>query len=430
MRVFIVAKQRKPGKKLEDFDKEEGEAKDKARDRRRGDVDYTDFQHDPVLEDEYFGGFRPTDDRSEGSLKARPERAKVLFLLPVEQRGFSRYRQRSPGWADDRLWGLVDGQTPELYQFLTGRGSWPKWRKIKPQRATGNQVNFPFVHQAIRRAEQQRPTVTPERDRADELERQEKRQARLEEWTDPNAGPSAAFARGIRHEEYVWFLSRSIERRVQKLFNRQHKPSAKLEAKRLPVLKRVKANPRLTKEYLNRGLRSVKDARREFGEHETAKFLAKGGHLHFCLPEKTAKMLDKGGVRSLLSRVTQVGHTIWVTAVPSKKKGIAKRMGRPLVYERPMTAAERKARERAMQVKAPAPNRRIRPDAGRRPHPPPAASGSFFSEVTVRSLSSRVTRSGNMIHVLAVPTPRRSKEPLIGEIMISCKPRSENGARD
>src|SRR5262249_16407644 len=105
-RVFIVAKQRKPGKKLEDFDKEEGEAKDKARDRRRGDVDYTDFQHDPVLEDEYFGGFRPTDDRSEGSLKARPERAKVLFLLPVEQRGFSRYRQRSPGWADDRLWGL------------------------------------------------------------------------------------------------------------------------------------------------------------------------------------------------------------------------------------------------------------------------------------------------------------------------------------
>src|SRR5262249_51395466 len=190
-------------------------------------------------------------------------------------------------------------------------------------------------------------------------------------------------------------------------------------------LKRVKANLLLREDYLARGLRSVKDARREFGEHETAKFLAKGGHVHFCPPEKTAGMMDKAGVRHLLSNITRTGRgMILVTAAPPRKKSPAKRMGRPPVYERPMTAAERKARERAMQVKAPAPNRRPRPDAARRPHPPPAASGSFFSEGIVRSLSSRVTRSGNMIHVQAVPTRRRSKEPLIGEIMISCKPKT------
>src|SRR5262249_182928 len=175
----------------------------------------------------------------------------------------------------------------------------------------------------------------------------------------------------------------------------------------------------------------AKDALREFGERETARFLAEGGHVHFCPPEKTTRMMDKGGVRHLLSHVTRTGGMILVPAVASTKKTAGKRMGRPRLYdERPMTAAERKAHSRAMQaVKAPAPNRRPRPDADRRPHPPPAASGSFSSEGTVRSLSSRVTRSGNMILVTAFPTPRRSKEPLIGEIMISCKPRSETPPR-
>jgi hypothetical protein len=88
----IVAKSRKKrhlGKKLEEFDRKERESRENSSYRE---LDFTDHAPAPVLEDEYFGGFQPSEkqERDEGPGGHR--------LWP-EQRGFSRYRQPDPGWA-------------------------------------------------------------------------------------------------------------------------------------------------------------------------------------------------------------------------------------------------------------------------------------------------------------------------------------------
>jgi hypothetical protein len=166
-----------------------------------------------------------------------------------------------------------------------------------------------------------------------------------------------------------------------------------------------------------------------------AKFFAKGGLVTYCPAETTTRMLTKRGVKTALHTITKVGHTIWITATPFGLKIVAKRMGRPRAYkEQPMTAAQRKARSRAMQVKTSAPNGRPRPDAidGHALHR--SASGLPTTrrarrKTMNRELSSRVTRSeDNMIHVVGFPTPKGSK-PLIGELTITAKPRLETVPR-
>ena len=379
--------QSRPSKRFEKVIKEQADHKDRVRranDERRQNVNFVDLQPDPILEDEFFGGFRPSDDRSEGSLKARPERARVLFLLPVEQRGFARHRQRSPGWAAEPTW-LTDGQTEERARLLARANAWPKWRKTSAATA---KPDHPGARRLTRLAEQQRPTVTPERDRDDDVARQDSRQARLERPTNSNAGPSTTFARGVRHTEYAQFLSRSGEQRTQKLVTGGFKPSKALQAERFPKLKRVPLNPAVTNEYLSRRLRSEKDHARMLGV-----LLSRGVQVQVCPPETLAAKVRKP------------------------------KIGRPRVYDRPMMVAERKAVSRAMQVKAPAPNRRVRPDADWRPHPPPSASGFFYPNraglMRIIGCSSRIgIIEHGVIRMVALLTPRRATSSLIGAMAI------------
>src|SRR5262249_26928243 len=136
-------------------------------DRER--VDFTDYTPDPSLEDEFFGGFKApaTSDQAADAVwrktatgwRRRVEPSpwnRVWGRIDIDRGRLAR--QVAPKrWADDGLWGWVDGQTPEFYQFLKTCGRWPDWRKIKPQKATSNQVVFPFAQQAIRLAEQTLP---------------------------------------------------------------------------------------------------------------------------------------------------------------------------------------------------------------------------------------------------------------------------------
>jgi hypothetical protein len=241
-------------------------------------LDFTDYASDPVLEDEYFGGFRPTK-------KGFSARSRLDGRYCCE---FSRSGRGPKGWAAETGWGLVDGQTPATYDFLRAHDHWPKWRKLSPQRATGNQVDFAFVHQAVRLAEQKLPVVNPERDAAEDLERW----ARHQEWlaslgiTDPTDRPFTPS--GIVHQERATFYAQHTERRVQALFLRQYKPSKKLELKRFPTLKRIAANPLLTESYLARESAEVRATKRPEAEAAIAAFLAAGGQVQRCPPEMTA----------------------------------------------------------------------------------------------------------------------------------------------
>jgi hypothetical protein len=284
-------------------------------DRER--LDFTDYAPDPVLEDEFYGGFHETDSDDERpapnpkgapppiagcewryldgwgwglfsqkrSLGSRPLYAKFLFALRIEERGFARYRQRSPGWAAER-----------------------------PTNGA-----HPFIIQAVRQVEQWLPEVSPGRDAAEDLDRQLRR---------PDDRPFTPH--GILHEERAWFYAQHTQRRIQALLYRGYRPSKKLELKRFPVLKRIKSNPLLTKDYLARGLRSVKDARRTERELLVARFLAEGGKVRVCPPEKTAAQVKK----------------------------VAPKIGRPSICDRPLTQVERKRRSRPLE------NRRGRKPAG------------------------------------------------------------------
>jgi hypothetical protein len=174
-------------------------------------------------------------------------------------------------------------------------------------------------------------------------------------------------------------------------------------------------------------LKPTKAELRAYLELEVAKFFAKGGLVTYCPDEMTTRMLVKRGVQTVLHQVTRIGHEIWFTATPFGREIVVKRMGRPRAYEQPMTAAQRKARSRAMQTKTRVPSTRPRPDAidGHALHR--SASGLPTTrrarrKIMHRELSSRVTRSeDNMIHVVGFPTPKGSK-PLVGELTITAKP--------
>src|SRR5262249_3201589 len=287
------------------------------------------------------------------SLGPRPLYAKFLYALPIEERGFTRYRQRSPGWAAERPTGFP-----------------------------------PFVYRNLLEANQERPTPTPERDRDDEIARQSARQEKLERPTDLSACPSASFARGVQHLEYVSFVSRDGEQRTQRLLTRNYKPSKAHEAERFPTLKRVPLNPAVTNEYLYRsGTREQKEAlRRE------AEFLFRRVPIKVCPPETLAAKVRKP------------------------------KMGRPKVYDRPMIVAERKAVSRAMKkAQAPAPNGRRRPGTNQRGLPLPLPAPGYFIPtrggglIRVLGGSSRVSiPASGVVMMTPVPTPQQATTSLIG----------------
>jgi hypothetical protein len=173
----------------------------------------------------------------------------------------------------------------------------------------------PFVRQAVRELEQVRPD--PDwRPHADWLETLGRRLGKLDEPTDPNAGPSASFARGVLREERFQFLAQHTERRVQKLYCRRYKPSAVLEAKRFPKL------PAVATKLLPKEARQPPAAERRAKLNVlVANYLARGGEIAICPPETTTAQLNKRKTKT--------------------------KMGRPLIGKRPMTAAERKRRSRA-----------------------------------------------------------------------------------
>jgi hypothetical protein len=236
--------------------------------------DFTDWAPKIDLEDEYFGGFRPTAEDF-GAKSRRDGRH-------CSDGEFSRSGRGPKGWAAETGWGLVDGQTSSMHEHLTTRDHWPKWRKVKHQPATSNQVNFPFAHQAIRQAQQTLPLVDPVKDRRESLDGLAGLPA------DPPFTP-----RGILHAERAQLYAQHTERRIQALYCRQFKPSKKLELRRMPVLKRVNKSPLLTKIYLVRESGDVRAAKRPELEGLVAAYLAGGGGVRLCPPEMTAQQVAK-----------------------------------------------------------------------------------------------------------------------------------------
>jgi hypothetical protein len=324
-----VTKSRKKwylGKKLEEFGRKERESRENSSYKE---LDFTYYAPDPVLEDEYFGGFiRDREDRKSGEhCKARrgasPERAKVLFGLLHYERGFARYRAPIKRWAAETLWGLVDGQMPETYRWLKARDRWPEWRKIRPQRPTSNQACFPFAQQAIKQAEQELPFVNPKWDHEELIAQRERLSAFVNREFVGLLGDNPGCDPVIRHLERADFYAQHTERRVQALFLRGFKPSKKLELKRLPKLRRLASNPLLTNDFLYRGFRQTKDDRRAECALLVARFEAEGSLIQVCPPEKTAAQLNK------------------------------KKMGRPPKFGRAMTPKERKRLERELKALPP-----------------------------------------------------------------------------
>src|SRR5262249_24335302 len=64
---------------------------------------------------------------------------------------------------------------------------------------------------------------------------------------------------------------------IQKTIRRGYKPSRRLEERRFPSLKRLPWNPSLTNDYLDRGARTARDARKAKCDLLVAQFLANGG---------------------------------------------------------------------------------------------------------------------------------------------------------
>jgi hypothetical protein len=246
-------------------------------------TDRGDTVETSALYDENFGGFG--DEGSDGAYTTR----------------FRAKRKRPPGIGHNR----PPVRVLKCRHLIGGAGP-TGWAGIQPSGPP------PFVRQAVRQAEQELPLwLTPEQDRAEEQERLEWRLDQLEKPTDPKAGPSASFARGILREEKFQLLAQHTERRIQALHCRRYKPSSALEAKRFPKLGKV-ATKLLPKE----ARRQPAAERRAELEVLVADYFARGGKITICPSETVSKRKTK------------------------------KKMGRRCIGEKPMSPAERKRRER------------------------------------------------------------------------------------
>jgi hypothetical protein len=207
-------------KKWVKLEKSQRQEREEELEQDRPELDFTDHAANPVpdLEDKrYFGPSWDKADLKSGDhhrAAPKPERARFLNLLPLEKRGFTRYRQPTPGWAGRQ------------------EDEWP-----------------PFILRALAEV-RQRNSPPP-------LVRQE---------GDERSSAAAMFnlirrCEGLLPVEYrrrpAWLgyptanLWLQLERsRLYYRSGRWLKPSEKLELKRMPKLKRVKINPLLTNEYL------------------------------------------------------------------------------------------------------------------------------------------------------------------------------------
>jgi hypothetical protein len=242
-------------------------------------TDRGDTVEDANLYDEDFGGFGASGE--DGPYTA-------TFRV-------TRRPRRLIGYDGGPALGALIRRRPELGPH--------GWAAIQPSDP------YPFVRQAVRELEQVRPD--PDwRPHAEWLEALERRLRKLDEPTDPNAGPSASYARGVLREERFQFFAQHTERRVQKLYCRQYKPSAVLEAKRLPRL------PVVATKLVPKDVQRQPAAERRAGLNDlVAQFLSAGGQIKKCPPETT-------------------------TAQRKRK------IGRPSIGDRAMTNRERKRRQR------------------------------------------------------------------------------------
>jgi hypothetical protein len=120
-----------------------------------------------------------------------------------------------------------------------------------------------------------------------------------------------------------------FESQVQAILRRRFNPSGQLEARRYPKLRPVKANPRLTVDYLEPTWGLEKAVNRLIGQILSDKFITHGGILggiKVYPPEATAAQLKK------------------------RKAAEPKKTGRRTKYHRPMTPAERQRKKRGKAV--------------------------------------------------------------------------------
>jgi hypothetical protein len=246
------------GRKLEEFDKEEREAEEQWLDRHARDVDLTDYVPDPEFENEFFGGFRSSN--GEIGVRCRFIGRRALRSYPV-------------GWAAEPA-GLS-----------------------------------PIVLQACRAAEgRAEPVADPPRYKWPKKERF-------------YVNPDGSFARGSLHAERMDLYGRHTVRRTNAVAVRGYKPSGQLELKRFPKLKRVKVSQLLTRQYLSRGAHHDRERRHAVAELLVAAFLARGGNITVCPPEKTAAQVAK--------------------------MKVSPKRGRPPIYGKRMSNAEYQRRKRA-----------------------------------------------------------------------------------
>jgi hypothetical protein len=232
-------------------------------------TDRGDTVETAALHNENFGGF--SDKGLDGPYTAR----------------FRAKRKRRPGIGHNR----PPVRLLECRRLVGGAGP-AGWAGIQPSGPP------PSVCQAIRQTEQSvPPCLTPERDRAEEQERLEWRIKQLDEPTDPNAGTSASFARGILREERLQLLAQHTERRIQALYCQRYKPSRGLEAKRFPKLP-VVATKLLPKE----ARRQPAAERRAELNVLVANYLARGGEIAICPPETTSAQLKKQKPQTKMGR--------------------------------------------------------------------------------------------------------------------------------
>jgi hypothetical protein len=326
-------------------------------------LDFTDYKPDPVLQDEHFGGF--TKDKIDGKSgdhreqTPKPERAKVLRTLPPEQRGFDRYRQPDPGWAgrqEDEWPPFVLRALAEIRQ----RNSPPP---LSRQEDDDERPRAAAMFNLIRRCEKLLPV----------------------EYRRRPAWPGFPTA-------LLWL---QLERaRLYYRTGRWLTPSEKLELKRMPKLKRLKANPLLTNQYLY-GEPALKPgtSKRWSKQSVGLRWSPPSGGISLAAWEAKQREWKFDPVMTVWPEIKGPPHrqdavthnnkhkqdeclwwTLYYRAIsgeiqicpPEKTTAqlLKRKVGRPLIGERPMTDAEYKRRSRAKQkAKALPPQERNEPGA-------------------------------------------------------------------
>ena len=228
-----------------------------------GRLNFTDHRPDPDLYDQYFGGF--AKDKIDGKsgdhhrVTAKPERARFLNLLPVEQRGFARYRQPTPGWAANGPRRL----RPFEFQAVA--------EAVAPQRCTEIlSANGKVVSVSAESAEDFPGVFLPS-----------------------NVPGTLRYFR-----PFGLYLDAAAFYKPSKEWSRSNRhPTAIREERRfrkgLKGRARISANPLLTEGYLKGTPGLIRELDRGIGEWLMLKFLAQGGVIQVFPAETTAAQLKR-----------------------------------------------------------------------------------------------------------------------------------------